>query len=81
MRTHDPNAVKELVQKLCQSSTPLAKSMDYLQEDIENMRKEYKWVAGSSCMGGRVCGVSYSTRLGRITDSLGCERMVCKPMD
>ncbi|GLI70554.1 hypothetical protein VaNZ11_015474 [Volvox africanus] len=44
-RAHDPATVRELVQKLCQSSTPLAKSMDYLQEDIENMRKEYKfWI-------------------------------------
>ncbi|GLC72176.1 hypothetical protein PLESTF_001215200 [Pleodorina starrii] len=44
-RGHDPSAVRDLVQKLCQSSTPLAKSMDYLQEDIENMRKEYKfWI-------------------------------------
>ncbi|KXZ48233.1 hypothetical protein GPECTOR_29g14 [Gonium pectorale] len=42
-RVHDPAAVRELVQKLCQSSTPLAKSMDYLQEDVENMRKEYKF--------------------------------------
>ncbi len=41
-RAHDPASVRELVQKLCHSSTPLAKSMDYLQEDIENMRKEYK---------------------------------------
>lgn len=41
----DPAVIKELVQKLCQSTTPLAKSMDYLQEDVENMRKEYKfWV-------------------------------------
>ncbi|PNW76618.1 hypothetical protein CHLRE_11g467739v5 [Chlamydomonas reinhardtii] len=42
-RAHDPSSVRELVQKLCHSSTPLAKSMDYLQEDIENMRKEYKF--------------------------------------
>ncbi len=30
-RAGDPSSVRELVQKLCQSSTPLAKSMDYLQ--------------------------------------------------
>lgn len=34
-----------MVQKLCQSSHPLAKSMDYMQEDLENMSKEYRfWV-------------------------------------
>lgn len=41
----DLAAVRDLVQKLCQSSHPLAKSMDYLQEDLENMAKEYRfWV-------------------------------------
>mmetsp|Transcript_25571 Transcript_25571/g.46560 ORF Transcript_25571/g.46560 Transcript_25571/m.46560 type:complete len:161 (+) Transcript_25571:881-1363(+) len=44
-RVNDPAVLREMVQKLASSSTPLAKSMDYLQEDLENMRKEYKfWV-------------------------------------
>ncbi len=31
VRTTDTAAIQEMVQKLCQSSHPLAKSMDYLQ--------------------------------------------------
>ena len=38
----DATAVGELVQKLVQSSHPLAQSMDYLQEDLDNMAKEYR---------------------------------------
>lgn len=33
----DTNAMREMVQKLCQSSHPLAKSMDYLQACGEKM--------------------------------------------
>lgn len=43
VRTNDLASIRELVQKLCQSSNPLAKSMDYLAEDIENMSKEYRF--------------------------------------
>jgi hypothetical protein len=43
VKTTDTAAIRELVQKLCQSSHPLAKSMDYLAEDLENMSKEYRF--------------------------------------
>ncbi|CAM6088379.1 unnamed protein product [Calypogeia fissa] len=37
--------LKEAVQTLCQTASPLGKSMDYLQEDVETMSKEYNfWV-------------------------------------
>eukprot|EP00798_Chlamydomonas_sp_ICE-L_P011176 gene11176-18789_t len=45
IKANDLQGIRELVQRLCQSSNPLAKSMDYLAEDIENMSKEYRfWV-------------------------------------
>jgi hypothetical protein len=53
VKTTDTAAIRELVQKLCQSSHPLAKSMDYLAEDLESMSKEYRfWQVGA--------GISYS---------------------
>lgn len=46
IKSGDHAAIREMVQKLCQSSHPLAKSMDYMQEDLENMSKEYRfWVS------------------------------------
>ncbi|KAF5843622.1 microtubule-binding protein MIP-T3-domain-containing protein, partial [Dunaliella salina] len=39
----DLGVIREMVQKLCQRSHPLAKSMDYLQEDLENMGKEFRF--------------------------------------
>ncbi|GAQ86389.1 hypothetical protein KFL_002860130 [Klebsormidium nitens] len=33
--------LRGVVQSLCQSATPLGKSMEYLQEDLENMGKEF----------------------------------------
>lgn len=47
VKAGDHQGIREMVQKLTQSSHPLAKSMDYLQEDLENMAKEYRWVWGS----------------------------------
>lgn len=32
--------LKEAIQSLCQSTNPLARSMDYIQEDLDNMGKE-----------------------------------------
>mmetsp|Transcript_4923 Transcript_4923/g.12064 ORF Transcript_4923/g.12064 Transcript_4923/m.12064 type:complete len:515 (-) Transcript_4923:352-1896(-) len=43
VKSGDTGAIRELVQKLCQASHPLAKSMDYLGEDLENMAKEYRF--------------------------------------
>mmetsp|Transcript_13605 Transcript_13605/g.29130 ORF Transcript_13605/g.29130 Transcript_13605/m.29130 type:complete len:548 (+) Transcript_13605:262-1905(+) len=43
LKAGDLNGIRELVQRLCQSSHPLAKSMDYLAEDLENMAKEYRF--------------------------------------
>jgi len=41
----DLGKLRESIQALCQSTMPLGKSMDYLQEDLENMKKELKfWV-------------------------------------
>ena len=45
VKTSDLGSIRELVQKLCQSSHPLAKSMDYLAEDLENMAKEIRYRA------------------------------------
>ncbi len=42
LRANDHQGMREMVQKLTQCSNPLAKSMDYLQEDLENMSKEYR---------------------------------------
>ncbi|GAX84615.1 hypothetical protein CEUSTIGMA_g12036.t1 [Chlamydomonas eustigma] len=45
VKVGDLTGIRDMVQKLCQSSHPLAKSMDYMQEDLENMNKEYRfWV-------------------------------------
>jgi TRAF3-interacting protein 1 len=35
--------LRGVVQYLCQSATPLGKSMEYLQEDMENMAKEFQY--------------------------------------
>ena len=42
VKAGDLAGIRELVQKLCQSSHPLAKSMDFLAEDLDNMSKEYR---------------------------------------
>ncbi|KAJ3329699.1 TRAF3-interacting protein 1 [Kappamyces sp. JEL0680] len=34
------NALRESIQQLCQSTNPLGKTMDYLQEDVDAMNKE-----------------------------------------
>lgn len=34
-----------MVQKLCQSTLPLARSMDFLGEDLDNMAREYRFWA------------------------------------
>jgi TRAF3-interacting protein 1 len=39
----DLGKLRESIQALCQSTMPLGKSMDYLQEDLENMKKELKF--------------------------------------
>ena len=42
---NDLTALRTSIQTLCQSALPLGKSMDYLQEDLENMKKELKfWI-------------------------------------
>ncbi|DBA84111.1 TPA: hypothetical protein ACH3X1_006588 [Trebouxia sp. C0004] len=38
-------AIAELVQKLCQSTNPLARCVEYLQEDLETMNTELKFWA------------------------------------
>ena len=38
----DLAAVRDMVQSLCSNTQPLAKCMDYLQEDLEIMTKEYR---------------------------------------
>lgn len=32
--------LRELVQTICRNTVPLARCMDYMQEDLENMNKE-----------------------------------------
>ena len=44
VKAGDLNSIREMVQKLCQSSHPLAKSMDFIAEDLENMQREYRSV-------------------------------------
>ena len=34
------NRLRDAIQSLCQSTNPLARSMDYIQEDLDNMGKE-----------------------------------------
>ena len=41
--------LRESIQTLCRSANPLGKTMDYVQEDFENMTKELdKWRAEAS---------------------------------
>jgi len=42
-KASDLGALRTSIQTLCQSAMPLGKSMDYLQEDLENMKKELKF--------------------------------------
>lgn len=45
VKAGDLSAVRDMLQKVCQASMPLARSMECLPEDIENMSKEYRfWV-------------------------------------
>jgi len=39
-KASDLGQLRASIQTLCQSAMPLGKSMDYLQEDLENMKKE-----------------------------------------
>jgi hypothetical protein len=54
----DLTAVRDLVQNLCSNTQPLAKCMDYLQEDLETMTKEYRWAQHTllACSQAPVCG-------------------------
>ena len=36
------NQLRESIQIVCKSTNPLGKIMDYIQEDFENMGKEYE---------------------------------------
>ena len=36
----DINALRESIQNLCQYTAPLTKTLDYIQEDVDNMNKE-----------------------------------------
>jgi hypothetical protein len=40
----DLAGLADSVQKLCQVALPLARSMEFLHEDVESMSKEYRWV-------------------------------------
>lgn len=43
------NTLQESIQTICRSANPLGKTMDYVQEDFENMTKELeKWRQESS---------------------------------
>lgn len=42
------NKLREEIQKLCQTTNPLGKCIEYIQEDLESMEKEYRmWKADS----------------------------------
>lgn len=41
----DLAGLADSVQKLCQVALPLARSMEFLHEDVESMSKEYRWAA------------------------------------
>jgi len=44
LNQNDVDFIKAAIQALCQNTNPLGKSMDFLQEDIDSMTKEYeKW--------------------------------------
>ena len=54
-KMQDVGAIKEAVQGLVQSTTPLGKVIDYLQEDLANMSKEMQfWVNEEKAYAGRV---------------------------
>lgn len=38
----DLAALADAVQKLCQVALPLARSLEFLQEDVDSMSKEYR---------------------------------------
>jgi hypothetical protein len=46
----DLAGLADSVQKLRQVALPLARSTEFLHEDVESMSKEYRWVALSSIM-------------------------------
>ena len=39
----DIEFIKTAIQMLCQSTNPLGKSIDFINEDIESMMKEYEF--------------------------------------
>lgn len=41
-KPRDLAALADSVQKLCQVSQPLARSLEFLQEDVDSMSKEYR---------------------------------------
>jgi len=40
--------MREQIQALCQATNPLGKCIEYIQEDLENMEKEYRMWRGDS---------------------------------
>lgn len=47
-KPRDLAALAGSVQKLCQVALPLARSLEFLQEDVDSMSKEYRWA--QSCI-------------------------------
>eukprot|EP00656_Telonema_subtile_P042689 TRINITY_DN4847_c0_g1_i3.p1 TRINITY_DN4847_c0_g1~~TRINITY_DN4847_c0_g1_i3.p1 ORF type:complete len:320 (+),score=119.47 TRINITY_DN4847_c0_g1_i3:747-1706(+) len=45
---NDVGQLREQVQALCQATNPLGKCIEYIQEDMENMEKEYRMWKGDS---------------------------------
>ncbi len=65
------NKLREAIQSLCQSTNPLARSMDYIQEDLDNMGKELRFwtddkalqVCACVCVSMRMLCVFVSMRM------------------
>lgn len=51
----DLSALRDSVQKLCSSVMPLARNMEYLQEDMDSLAKEFRCGAYMPCLDAGAC--------------------------
>lgn len=52
----DLNVLRESIQNLCQYTAPLTKTLDYIQEDVDNMNKELQHWSNETKINGKLYG-------------------------
>ena len=52
----DLNELRESIQSLCQHTAPLTKTLDYIQEDVDNMNKEMQHWISETKLNGKLHG-------------------------